>query len=334
MNLPIGMVILLVVAVLIYFGLAHRVLDRMYLTDRGALIFIVLMIAASFFNITIIRTPPQLLVNIGGALFPLGLVIYLLWRADTTVEKVRGVLSAVITAAIVWVAARLLPSEPTQNTVIDPTYLFAIVGGLVAYIAGRSRRSAFIAGSLGIILADVAHYVEITVRGIPGRTWLGGAGAFDSVIIAGVLGTFLAEIIGETREAIQGGPRDKKRRPIKNVEFTGMLSEAEEDDLADADQRDLTGQGPEFRAGPVGGVESTWPQGLEREPAERGGTDELKDIDDYIDEYAGPEGLDSVYTSGGPGQPARRKVWPEEAWRAREEQDLIRRAEEEGDRRG
>ncbi len=293
MNLPIGMVTLIVVAVLIYFGLAHRVLDRMYLTDRGALVFIVLMIVASFFNFTLVRTPPQLIVNVGGALFPLGLAVYLIWRADTTVEKVRAILSAVITAAVVYVAARLLPSEPTQNTVIDPTYLFAIVGGLVAYIAGRSRRSAFIAGSMGILLADVAHYVEITVRGIPGRTWLGGAGAFDSVIIAGVLGTFLAEIIGETREALQGGPRDErggrgggKGGKVKNVEFTGMLSDMEIGDLAEPD--------------------------ISRQAAARaGGSDELKDIDDYIDEYVGPGGLKDA-----------------------EESEIIRRAKEEADRRG
>lgn len=312
MNLPIGMVTLIVVAVLIYFGLAHRVLDRMYLTDRGALVFIVLMIVASFFNITLVRTPPQLIVNVGGALFPLGLAIYLIWRADTTVEKVRAVLAAVVTAAVVYVAARLLPAEPTQNTVIDPTYLFAIVGGLVAYIAGRSRRSAFIAGSMGILLADLAQYVEISVRGIAGRTWLGGAGAFDSVIIAGVLATFLAEVIGETREALQGGPRDERGGKgggkIKNVEFTGMLSDMEIGDLSDPD--------------------------ISRQAVARaGGSEELKDIDDYIDEYVGPGGVDSAFTSGGPGRPASDDtVQPDLA--DLEEEEAIRRAEEEADRRG
>ncbi|MHB0884940.1 MAG: DUF1614 domain-containing protein [Bacillota bacterium] len=319
MNLPIGMVTLIVVAVLIYFGLAHRVLDRMYLTDRGALVFIVLMIVASFFNFTLVRTPPQLIVNVGGALFPLGLAVYLIWRADTTVEKVRAVLSAVITAAVVYVAARLLPAEPTQNTVIDPTYLFAIVGGLVAYIAGRSRRSAFIAGSMGILLADLAQYVEITVRGIPGRTWLGGAGAFDSGIIAGVLGTFLAEVIGETREALQGGPRDErggrgggqgggKGGKVKNVEFTGMLSDMEIGDL-------------------------TEPEISRQSMIRSGGSDELKDIDDYIDEYVGPGGLESEYTSGGPGRPAGTEGASHTELEEVEDSD-IRRAKEEADRRG
>jgi len=311
MNLPIGMVTLIVVAVLIYFGLAHRVLDRMYMSDRGALVFIVLMIVASFFNVTIIRTPPQFIVNVGGALFPLGLTIYLIWRADTVVEKIRPILSAVITAAVVYVVARLLPSEPTQNTVIDPTYLFAIVGGLVAYLAGRSRRAAFIAGSLGIILADLAHYVEITVRGLPGRTWLGGAGAFDSVIVAGVLGTFLAEVIGETREAIGGRSRDDKDDKLKNVEFIGMLSDLEVGDLEEPELRKRTM--PRVR-----------------------GMDELKDIDDYIDEYVNGDGLKSALNGGGLGRPAGTGTQPEEdeADLASEEREDIRRAEEEADRRG
>jgi len=40
MNMPIGMMLLIVVGVLVYFGIAHRILDRMRLTDKQALLFI------------------------------------------------------------------------------------------------------------------------------------------------------------------------------------------------------------------------------------------------------------------------------------------------------
>ena len=48
MNFPIGMIALLVIGVLIYFGVAQRLLDRMRLNDRQAVIFIILMIMGSF----------------------------------------------------------------------------------------------------------------------------------------------------------------------------------------------------------------------------------------------------------------------------------------------
>ena len=42
--MSIGMVLLTVVAVLVFFGVAQRVLDKLYLSDRAALILIALML--------------------------------------------------------------------------------------------------------------------------------------------------------------------------------------------------------------------------------------------------------------------------------------------------
>ena len=57
----------------------------------------------------------------------------------------------------------------------------------VGYTAGRSRRSAFLAGSLAIIINDLAVQVEnYTTRAAPARV-TGGAGKFDAVMIAGIL---------------------------------------------------------------------------------------------------------------------------------------------------
>ena len=39
MNLPSGMIILLIVSVFVYFGIVHRILDRMRLTDKQVLFF-------------------------------------------------------------------------------------------------------------------------------------------------------------------------------------------------------------------------------------------------------------------------------------------------------
>ena len=92
---------------------------------------------------------------------------------------------------------------------IDPLWLSGIVAGLVGYLAGRSRRSAFIAGVGGVLLSDV-----YTLFTSPSPTMVGGAGVFDQVVIAGVLAVGLAEIVGETRERLGGGPDLDRDRPL------------------------------------------------------------------------------------------------------------------------
>ncbi|MGI6663502.1 MAG: hypothetical protein ACOX4B_08665 [Bacillota bacterium] len=55
MGLPIGTIVLIIVAILVFFGVLHRVLDRMRLTDRAALVIILLMAAGTFVDIPISR---------------------------------------------------------------------------------------------------------------------------------------------------------------------------------------------------------------------------------------------------------------------------------------
>ena len=84
--MPTGMILLLIVAALVYFGVAHRILDRMRLTDAQALVFIGLMIAGSFIDIPIMRGEIETSINVGGALIPLALAIYLFSKSDSSAE--------------------------------------------------------------------------------------------------------------------------------------------------------------------------------------------------------------------------------------------------------
>jgi len=204
------MLLLLVTAALIYFGAAQRVLDRMRLTDTQALLFIGLMIGGSFIDIPLYRGTVDISVNVGGALVPLALCIYLLLRADTARERIRGVAAAVVTAGIVYAISQVTEFGPTDRTLIDPIWLFSIVAGVVGYLTARSRRSAFIAGTLGIVFTDVIHTVRALAAGIPTTAAVGGAGIFDTVVIAGITAVLLAELVGETRERLQGGPAQSR----------------------------------------------------------------------------------------------------------------------------
>ncbi|SEP46431.1 DUF1614 domain-containing protein [Propionispora vibrioides] len=219
MGMPIGMITLLVVAVLVYFGLAQRILDRMRLTDKQALWFILAVIVGSFVDIPLMRAPVALSVNVGGALLPFLLSVWLIAKADETSEKIRAVVSAVLVAFAVSLGSRYLPYEP-ENMFLDPKLIYGISAGLIAYLAGRSRRSAFAGGVLGIILSDIVHMFTLMGLGVTGTTNIGGAGAFDVVMIAGFVGVMVAELVGETREKLQGGPVLGPNRPEGLYEFS------------------------------------------------------------------------------------------------------------------
>ncbi len=234
--MTIGMIVLVAAAILIYLGVAQRVLDRLRLTDKAALIFVAALIAGGF--LPDIPLSDNVSVNIGGALVPLALAVYLIARAGTAREKSRAVVAALITSVVVYAAMKIMPLEPTYNFFLDPIYTFAIIAGVVGYLAGRSRRSAFVAGSMGLLLTDIYSRIEIAIRGGSGRMTIGGAGVFDSIIIGGILALLLAEVIGETRERVQGGPSKDRpealRRGLSDEELAEELDrEAKEGDDED-----------------------------------------------------------------------------------------------------
>ena len=194
--MSIGLILLAAVSVLVLFGVAQRVLDKMQLSDRAAL----LITAAIFFGglIPDIRLG-RVAINLGGAAVPLGVCVWLLIKTDTRKEFWRAVGGSVLTAAIVFFLSRVMPNEPEEIS-LDPNYVYGLVGGAAAYLLGRSRRAAFICGVLGVVLADIAVALINWSRGIGQTLRLGGAGAMDTVVISGLIAVLLAELVGEILE--------------------------------------------------------------------------------------------------------------------------------------
>ena len=204
--MSIGTIVLTVVAVLIFFGALERVLDRMHLTDRAALLLIAAMFVGTLLpNIQLGRVS----LGIGGAVIPLGVFVYLLIRADESKEVWRSLIGAVLTGTAVFGLSMLLPDEP-EEMFMDPNLLYGLAGGAIAWILGRSRRGAFICGVMGVILADVATAILNWSRGVDQQLVLGGAGIADTVVISGVLAVLLAELVGEIVERIA-----RSRRPAR-----------------------------------------------------------------------------------------------------------------------
>ena len=148
----------------------------------------------------------QVSLNLGGAVIPLGVCIYLLFTCGDGKEVGRTLVGTVLTSAAVYALSVFLPDEPEQMW-IDPNLLYGISGGLIAYVLGRSRRGAFICGVVGVMLADVVNALVLWSQGIQQRLTLGGAGLVDSVVISGILAVLLAEAVGEILERIQRGKK-------------------------------------------------------------------------------------------------------------------------------
>ena len=220
--MTVGLILLIVTGLLIAFGAGQRALDRLRLTDAQAYVFIALIIVLGFVpEIPLGRVS----VNLGGCLLPLGLSVYLFVKADSAWERWRSIIAAVVTGAAVWALMRFLPDEP-ETMPVEPNWLYGIAAAVTAYVLGRSRRCAFIGGVTGVLLAQTASVIPVWLQGVDQTLVLGGAGAFDAVVVAGFLGVMLAEIVGEITERIVRG----RRRPQREFRGGEFVTEERRDD--------------------------------------------------------------------------------------------------------
>lgn len=198
------MILLVALSVLILFGVLQRVLDRMALTDRQALF----CVAAIFVGGWLPDIPlGRVTLNPGGALIPLLVCAYLIIRAGTGKERIRCLIASALTAAAIYAVSVFFPADPVSMP-FDPMYLYGVCGGLIAWFLGRSRRSAFVAGVLGVITADAVSGFVNWRNGINQVIHLGGAGAQDAIVFSGVTSVLICELFGEVLERIKTGTAD------------------------------------------------------------------------------------------------------------------------------
>ncbi|MEF9894609.1 MAG: DUF1614 domain-containing protein [Clostridia bacterium] len=214
--MSVGLILLIVVAVLILFGVAQRVLDKLRLSDTMALVFVALIFVGGL--IGDIPIGSRFTINLGGAVVPIALCVYLLIKAGTPKEFWRAIIATLVTGGAVWALGHYLPNEP-EAMPFDINYLYGLAAGVIAYVCGRSRRSAFVAGVMGVTLADVGQAVLNWSQGIDQTLQLGGAGAVDVIVIAGLTAVLLAELIGEVIERMARRKNPDPERAFEDGEF-------------------------------------------------------------------------------------------------------------------
>jgi uncharacterized membrane protein len=128
-------------------------------------------------------------VNVGGALIPTALSLYLLAKNDLWWP-------GLITTAIVTALVHLL-AEPVEGVGIAvPIFVPPVVTALTALLIARHHAAAvaYAGGSLGTLIgADLLNLGAVRGLGAPVAS-IGGAGTFDGIFLTGIVAVLLASL--------------------------------------------------------------------------------------------------------------------------------------------
>jgi uncharacterized membrane protein len=128
-----------------------------------------------------------LAINVGGALIPLALSVFLLFRHNLYIE---AAIAVTIVTLVTHLFARLVPGVGIAISPLVPPVVAAIAA--IAVSRQRAAPVAYIAGSVGTLLgADVLNLYRLQELGAP-LVSIGGAGVSDGVFLAGIIAVLLA----------------------------------------------------------------------------------------------------------------------------------------------
>ncbi len=196
--MSVSLAIVTVIILLIMFGAGQRILDNLRLSDKEALLILVLICIGLI--IPPIWIGDYFCFSIGGFLIPFGLSVYLLISCGWSRDLLRCFLGTIIVAGLIYLLEWLLPADP-EEVLIDNMYLYGVVAGVVAYLLGRSRRNAFVSCLFGITLAMLVQWIINMSLDTPSILGLGVGGAFSTYVVAIVISVALCEFIGRCVES-------------------------------------------------------------------------------------------------------------------------------------
>jgi len=135
-----------------------------------------------------------LAVNVGGAVIPTLMSIYLVLRYQLFL---RAAIAVIVIALVIHSSA-----TPVRGVGIAvPVFVPVVVTAILAFILSREYAAplAYIGGSMGTLIgADLMNLGKIGGLGAPVAS-IGGAGTFDGIFLTGILAVLLAGIASPSR---------------------------------------------------------------------------------------------------------------------------------------
>lgn len=141
-----------------------------------------------------------LAINVGGALIPIVISLYLLYKSIQLTGGFQILWLALIGVAIVTVVTKLVARPVPGLGIATPIFipplaaLLAALGLplLVGGVSGAPVIIAYVSGTLGTLIgADLLNLHHIAELGAPMAS-IGGAGTFDGIFLTGIIAAFLA----------------------------------------------------------------------------------------------------------------------------------------------
>ncbi len=205
-----------ILLVLIQLGVLRYAYMRLGISSNAALFLLFASLLGSYFNFPVAYLPAEqvlsqreidffgmryvvplvtqwpgttIAVNIGGAVIPTVMSVYLLIRNQLWVQA--AVVTAVVAAVCYWL------SRPTPGLgIAEPVFVPSVTTAIVALLLSREQAAplAYIGGSLGTLIgADLLNLGNIRGLGAPVAS-IGGAGTFDGVFLIGIVAVLIANL--------------------------------------------------------------------------------------------------------------------------------------------
>ena len=137
------------------------------------------------------ETSTLVAVNVGGALIPTALSVYLL-----TISSVSVIGLSLIAVLIVTIVEHLV-ARPVKGVGIEsPAFVSPLVAAITAVLLSPAHPVvvAYVSGTLGALIgADLSNLGKIPELGAPVAS-IGGAGTFDGVFLTGIIAALIAAL--------------------------------------------------------------------------------------------------------------------------------------------
>jgi uncharacterized membrane protein len=126
-------------------------------------------------------------INVGGALIPALLSLYLFVRSGMYVRMLIGIL---VVSVVVHSLAYVVPGVGIAVNMLVPPLVAAGVALILAF--RRAPPLAYVSGTMGALIgADIMNLGKVAELGAP-MVSIGGAGTFDGVFLTGIIAGLLA----------------------------------------------------------------------------------------------------------------------------------------------
>jgi uncharacterized membrane protein len=216
------LVLLLTVVALVFFGAVSIAFANVGFTPLTIFLLLICTLVGSFINVPLFKmrtTIPMVhddyvnwfgipyriphveigtsvttvAINVGGALIPTAVSIYLLARSSLSLILL-SLIGVLAVALVTHLVARPVKGVGIQTPAFIPPLAAAVGAFILAYASPVQARTtiAYVAGTLGTLIgADLLNLRKVPKLGAPVAS-IGGAGTFDGVFLTGIIAVLLA----------------------------------------------------------------------------------------------------------------------------------------------